>query len=193
MIKRTIRRLRRLVLRTLLVGVLVGAACGVIFVWGMRTKSPHVQRAVRRMNRACWNPKVLETAGTADASASVVHHTGRRSGVEYDTPVVPVATEDGFVVALPYGIHADWVQNVLTAGRATITHEGETHDVSRPEVVPISMVDRYFGASDRKVHRAFRVDQCLRLHRAVPAPPDGGEVPGGASVQRVDEVTHSAS
>ncbi len=193
MIKRTIRRLRRLVLRALFVGVVIGAVCGATFMWGMRTKSPHVQRAVRRMNKVCWNPKVLETAGTADSAASVVHHTGRRSGTEYDTPVVPVATDDGFVIALPYGIHADWVQNVLTAGRATITHDGETHDVHRPEVVPTSMVDQYFSESDRKMHRTFRVDECLRLHRVTAVRPSGDEVSEAASVERVDEVTHSAS
>ncbi len=93
----------------------------------------------------------------------MVRHVGRRSGTAYETPVVPAATEDGFVIALPYGTRADWVQNALAAGRVTITHEGETHEVDRPEVVPTVDVDAYFGESERKAHRAFRVDECLRL------------------------------
>lgn len=137
----------------------------VVFVVGMRAKSPRLQRAVRRVNRAFWNPRAMETAGTPGAYAAVVHHVGRRSGKAYQTPVVPVPTDDGFVVALPYGTSADWVQNVLAAGRATLIHEGSSHDVDRPEVVPTADVEGCFGQSDRTAHRALRVDECLRLHR----------------------------
>ena len=186
MIKRTMRRLRRLVLRLLAIGLIAGVVCGAVFMWGMRTKSPGVQRAVRRMNKVCWNPKAMETAGTPGSSASVVHHVGRRSGTTYDTPVVPVATEDGFVVALPYGTRADWVQNVLAAGRASITHNGATHEVDRPEVVPTSSVDVYFGESERKVHRSFRVDESLRLRHVEGASEAAGE-------RAADEVTHSTT
>ena len=144
--------------------LLAVAAIGTIFVVGMRRKSPVVQRVVRRMNKAFWNPRSMETAGTPGSYASVVHHVGRRSGTAYETPVVPVRTDDGFVIALPYGTSADWVQNVLAAGRATITYEGESYEVDRPEVVPTDGVDVYLGDSERTTHRAFRVDESLLLH-----------------------------
>lgn len=163
--ERVIRRFGSLVLGALAVGVIAGAVLGAVFVLGMRRKSPRVQGAVRRMNKAFWNPKALETAGTPGAYASVVHHVGRRSGTPYETPVVPVETDDGFAVALPYGTRADWVQNVLAAGRATITHDGETHEVDRPEVVPSADLDACFDESERRTQRAFGVDQCLVLHR----------------------------
>lgn len=166
---RPIRALRSLIAGTLLVGVVVGAVLGATFVVGMRTKSPAVQRGVRRMNKAFWNPRSLQTAGTPGAYASVVHHVGRRSGAPYRTPVVPVRVDGGFVIALPYGTRADWVQNVLGAGRATIDHEGETYELDRPEIVSTDDVDDCFGESERRAHRAFDVDQCLRL-REVAAP-----------------------
>ena len=144
----------------LVVAVALGA-----FVVGMRRKSPAVQRVVRRMNKAFWNPRSMRTAGSPGAYASVVRHVGRRSGAVYETPVVVVAVEDGFVVALPYGTHADWVQNVLVAGRATVVDEGEVHEVDRPEVVPSEHVRDLFDESDRRVHRAFGVDRCLRVRR----------------------------
>lgn len=148
---------------------LVVVAVAVTFVVGMRTKSPTVQRAVRRMNKAFWNPRAMETAGSPGAYASVVHHVGRRSGTTYRTPIVPVRTDDGFVIALPYGDRADWVQNVLDAGRATLTHDGETHLVDRPELVPTHEVDSWFGASERRAHRTLDVDRCLRVHLVEPA------------------------
>lgn len=149
----------------------LAATAAAVFVVGMRTKSPRVQRAVRRINRAFWNPRAMETAGTPGAWASVVHHVGRRSAAAYHTPVVPVKTDDGFVVALPYGRRADWVQNVLAAGRATLTHEGRTYEVDRPEFVPIESADDLFDDSDQTMHRVFNVAECLRLH-IVDAEPD---------------------
>ena len=72
------------------------------FVLGMRAKSPVVLRAVRRFNRRFMNPRQMKTAGTPGAYAGVILHVGRRSGRVYETPVGPFATNDGFVIALPY-------------------------------------------------------------------------------------------
>lgn len=143
---------------------LVGTMAAV-FVFGMRTKSPRVQRAIRQVNKAFWNPKAMETAGTRGGSASVVHHVGRRSGTAYHTPVGPVKTDDGFVITLPYGRRADWVQNVLSAGRATLTHKGRTYEVEQPEVVPIDSTDVSFPKPEQAAQRVLKVDECLRLRR----------------------------
>jgi deazaflavin-dependent oxidoreductase (nitroreductase family) len=164
MMERAIRRFGRLLVGLLVAGVVVAGVAGAVFAIGMRTKSPGVQRAVRRMNKAVWNPRAMDTAGSPGAYASVVHHVGRRSGTTYRTPVVPVPTEDGFVIALPYGPGADWVQNVLAADGATLEHEGATYEVERPTVVPTELVDAFFGESERRSHRAFRIDECLRVY-----------------------------
>lgn len=153
--------------------LLAAAVLAAVFVVGMRRKSVRVQDLVRRMNKACINRSVLETAGRPGASASVVRHVGRRSGTTYETPVVPAATEDGFVIALPYGTRADWVRNVLDAGTVTLIHEGETFELGHPLVVPTAEVDGYFDESERSAHRAFHVDECLRLRRAEAMEPVG--------------------
>jgi deazaflavin-dependent oxidoreductase (nitroreductase family) len=144
-------------------GVFVSVlALGVIFLEGMRRKSPVVLDAVRKSSRA-MKPMVLKTAGTPGASASVIHHVGRRSGTVYQTPVDAVPTEDGFVIALPYGENTDWLKNVLASGLASIVHDGVTHAVDTPEV--LSMVDaaHLFPASDQRTLRLFKVDICLRV------------------------------
>jgi deazaflavin-dependent oxidoreductase (nitroreductase family) len=154
---------KALIVGVLTIGALAVVLVGAVLIVGMRTKSPTVQRAVRQMNKAFWNPRAMETAGTPGAHAAVVHHIGRRSGAHYETPATPAKTDDGFAIALPYGLRADWVQNVLAAGTAKITHDGETVAVDRPEIVPIGSVHASFSESERKAHRAFGVDQCLRL------------------------------
>lgn len=138
-------------------------------VIGIRTKYPPVVDLVRRLARDKGNPRVLETAGAPGGHASVIEHTGRVSGKSFRTPVTPMATTDGFVIALPYGPDTDWVKNVLAAGSATLVHQGETYDLERPEVVPLEEAALAFGTRERRMLRLFGVQECLRLHRVEPA------------------------
>ena len=125
------------VIAMLVVGlVLVLVALGVVFFVGMRTKSPAVLRAVRRFNRAFTNPHAMKKAGTPGVRASIVRHVGRTSGRPYETPVETFATDDGFLVALPYGPDTDWLKNVLASGSATIVDDGNTYRVDQPQLVP---------------------------------------------------------
>jgi hypothetical protein len=79
--------------------------------------------------------------------------------------VTPTPTEDGFLIALPYGTRADWVRNVLAAGEATLVRDGVEYTVVEPEVVEMSTVASQFVAGDRRVHRVLGVDQVMRLTR----------------------------
>lgn len=153
------RMIFRLV-RAALVAIVVLA---VVFMVGMRTKSAPVQNAVRRMNRAYMNPRQMGTAGKPGSYASIVHHVGRKSGQPYETPIGAVRTDDGFVIALPYGTAPDWLRNVLASGSARIDHEGETFETDQPEVVPIDAAAGHFAPNDQRVHRVFGIDEALRL------------------------------
>lgn len=147
---------------------LVLVAIGVVFFVGMRTRSPLVRDVVRRFNRAFGNPHQMKTAGTPGAYASVIRHIGRKTGRSYETPMVPFATEDGFVIALPYGSGTDWVRNVMASGSATIVHDGNTYRVDQPELVPLAMAAPYMSAKEQRELRRFAIDQCLRVRCVVP-------------------------
>jgi len=136
------------------------AAIGVVFVVGMRRKSPIVLNTVRRSGRA-MKPLVLRTAGTAGSPTAVVHHVGRRSGREYRTPVVATPIDGGFAFALPYGPNTDWLKNVLHTGRFTVVVDGESYDVTDPEVVTIEEITSHFGRADQRMHQVFGVSDGL--------------------------------
>lgn len=146
----------------LLLGIVTAAA---VFVGGMRTKWPPVVDTVRRTHRAVFNPEQMKSAGTSGAFASVIRHTGRKTGTEHETPLGAVPTADGFVIALFYGPRTDWLKNVLASGTATVVYEGAAYEVDRPEVVPIAEVADQFSASDRVAHWVFGVDSGLRVRR----------------------------
>ena len=149
---------------------LLFAGAGVVAVIGMRRKWPPVLDAVRRINRQT-KPIVLASAGQEGAYASVIRHAGRTSGRRYETPVVAAATDDGFVIALPYGSNTDWLKNVLAEGSATLVTGGNTYEVDRPEVVGVAEAAPHFRARDQRMQRQFGVTDCLRLRRVADGEP----------------------
>lgn len=156
-------------LATLAVVLVLGlVAIALVYMLGMRAKSPLVQGPLIRLQRAFINPRQMRSAGTPGAYASVIQHRGRTSGRPYETPVGVVGADDGFVIALPYGSRANWVQNVLASGSATIVHEGQTNEVDQPEIVPMRAVAARFTAGDQRSFRWFAVDQALRVRRVEP-------------------------
>jgi hypothetical protein len=158
------RMIRRALLLT---GVLL---CGVsalfaLLVIAMRTRSPRLLGVVRRFNRTFTNRLQRSSAGKPGAYASMIRHQGRISGRAYETPIVPFATDDGFLVSLPYGPDTDWVKNVLARGSAVLVTDGHTYTVDRPAVVATEPIAHLFPPSEQRTHRVFRVDQCLRVRR----------------------------
>jgi deazaflavin-dependent oxidoreductase (nitroreductase family) len=150
------------------VGVVVVSLA--VLVAGMRWKLPPVLNAVRRMNRAVTNPRVMRSAGAAGNQTSVIRHAGRTSGQVYETPVDVIATADGLLIALPYGTRADWVRNVLAAGRATIVRQGESIDVGVPIIAATTDVAGQIPARTLRTLRLFGVTECLHLQRAADGP-----------------------
>lgn len=146
------------------VSAVVLAAVSAVVI-GIRTKYPPVVDRVRRCVRDVGNPWQLRSAGTPGAHASVLRHTGRKSGKPYETPVTARWTADGFLIALPYGANTDWLKNVLVEGATTIVYEGGSYRCDAPEVVPISEAAHAFSRGELRTLRVVGVADCLRLHR----------------------------
>lgn len=145
------------------VAALLGVvAAGGGFIVGMRRKSPLVQDRVRAFAKVA-RPAALKAAGGAGQRDGVVHHVGRTSGRPYATPVTPLPTPDGFVIALPYTSGADWARNVLAAGHARIEYDGRTVEVTDPVVVPSAEVRSLLSRSEQIVDRVFDLREYLRV------------------------------
>jgi deazaflavin-dependent oxidoreductase (nitroreductase family) len=132
----------------------------------------------RKVNRRVVNPRQMRTAGTPGAYAGIVRHAGRRTGRPYETPVVPLPSQHGFVIVLPYGARSEWVRNVLAAGSATIVHEGCSYDVVDPVLIPTRDADHEFSEKDLREIRTFANTTCLQVRHAGDG--RGIEVPEGS-------------
>ena len=146
--------------------VLAVVALAATFVIGMRRKSALVQRGVIWLGIHGFNKLVLKSAGRPGAATAIIRHRGRVSGKTFETPIGAVATDDGFLISLPYGLRSNWLRNVLANGAAELVHEGQTWAVDRPELIALGPVETAFSATDQRMHRIFAVAEVLRLHRA---------------------------
>jgi hypothetical protein len=95
--------------------------------------SDRIQRFSTRANR--YARRIAGTRlGMLYFSLSALHHVGRRSGRTYMTPLSAYPLGDGFVLAVAYP-KVDWCDNVLTAGKCTLTWNGKGYALQRPELI----------------------------------------------------------
>jgi deazaflavin-dependent oxidoreductase (nitroreductase family) len=121
---------------------------------------------IRTSNKYLLNPVMLRLAGKRYWYASVIEHTGRRSGKTYSTPIVADRVGDDILVPLPYGTQVDWVRNVLTAGRATVVRKGETFAVGSPELIDSTQALPLLPRDRRRTFERVSIGHFLRLQIA---------------------------
>ncbi|SRR6266540_2563222 len=96
--------------------------------------TPRLGRRMAAFNRSVTN-RLTRPAATRLPGFGVVVHTGRRSGRRYRTPVNVFPAPDGvYVIALTYGPGADWVRNVMAAGRCDLETRGRVEQLGSPEI-----------------------------------------------------------
>ncbi|KUI32621.1 nitroreductase [Mycobacterium sp. GA-2829] len=121
---------------------------------------------LRTVNKYVLNPAMRLAAGRRHWYASVIRHTGRRSGKRYATPVVAEPVADGFVIPLPYGTDVDWLRNVVAAGGATLVSGGRTVEVVDPQVIDAATAAPQLSARRRRAFARLGVERFLRLTAA---------------------------
>lgn len=127
-----------------------------------------IRDSVRTFNKYVLNPGMRLLAGRQHWYAAVIRHTGRRSGRAYATPVVAEPVDDGFIIPLPYGTGVDWLQNIVSSGRATILSKGQEYQVSDPQVIDAATAAPQLPARRRHVFQRFGIDRFVRLQVVQP-------------------------
>jgi deazaflavin-dependent oxidoreductase (nitroreductase family) len=89
-------------------------------------------KRLARFNTRVTNRLTRRVAGRLPGFG-IVSHVGRRSGRVYRTPVNVFRDGERYVFALTYGPDADWVRNVLAAGRCGLETRGRTVELRDPE------------------------------------------------------------
>ena len=131
---------------------------------------------VRTFNKRILNPFTLRFAGRRFSPHGIVRHVGRKSHDSYDTPVV-VGTRNGqFVIPLPYGVNADWCQNVLAAEGCTLVWQRNAYRAESPELIDSTVASEAFFAAQNWILDTVGVEQYLQLKRSEESPEEYREV-----------------
>ena len=84
-----------------------------------------------RFNRRFSN-KLMRPLARVMPGLGVLHHRGRNTGAEYETPFNVFLDGARIVVPLTYGDDVDWFQNARAASRSEIVTRGEVVEVGPP-------------------------------------------------------------
>ncbi len=118
----------------------MGAKVRARFLWLLKNT---LNRVTSRAARARRGPFAL------------VRHVGRRSGREYETPLILARVPEGFVAELTYGPDVDWYKNITAAGRCTVLHHGREYEVVGISAIPAEKGMAAFPAPAQVILRAL--------------------------------------
>lgn len=119
-----------------------------------------------RFNRRWINPGAVKRG-----KWPVLEHAGRKSGTLYRTPLDAYQVEDGFLFTVNYGSTSDWPRNVVEAGRAALTKDGVTYELTNPRVVPVEEGYRLLDRKAKTPPSFVGVEKCLLVTVASSTPP----------------------
>jgi deazaflavin-dependent oxidoreductase (nitroreductase family) len=124
---------------------------------------------IRRFGKKANRP-IRRVAGTRVGllyfNLSALYHVGRRSGQSYVTPLSAYRLGDGFVLGVAYP-HVDWCENVLAAGKCTLTRGGKEYVLERPELIPAAQAMKAYPALVKPFIAGPGTKTFLWLHPAV--------------------------
>ncbi|WP_231987311.1 TIGR03086 family metal-binding protein [Mycobacterium sp. 852014-50255_SCH5639931] len=172
--------------------------------WGMLMRIQRVSDWTRQLTKR-GNPYLRAVAGTRLGmfyfNLSALRHVGRRSGRTYVTPLSAYPLGDGFVLAAAYP-HVDWLENVLDAGKCSLTWNGSEYALERPELIPRAEAMRAYprlvrpflaGAAGQNkfvfLHRAEGPDALRSQSDSVHPGTTTPNSPAGKEIQGMDNTT----
>ena len=81
------------------------------------------------------NPILRNIAQTSRGPFALLRHVGRRSGKAYEIPIMVWPVTDGFVIALTYGPHVDWLRNLQAAGCGSLRWHKREYVIENPRFI----------------------------------------------------------
>lgn len=90
-------------------------------------------------------------------------HVGRTSGKTYHTPLDAHRLDDGYIFIVNYGSDSDWVKNILAAGSAALTLDGEEIALVSPRVITKDVAVQRLPATTKWPSNLMNVTECLQM------------------------------
>lgn len=118
---------------------------------------------IRVFNKHVTNKVLIHIAGKRFGHFAILTHYGRKSGNRYRIPIIAEPVENGFVMALTYGVKVDWYANVVARGGCSLFWKGRDYELVKPELIDPESGLMAFPAVFRAGLRRAGVQYFLRL------------------------------
>lgn len=129
----------------------------------LRKDRQQVLNRMRFFNKQVLNPFMLRIARFNGSPIAIVYHVGRRSQKPYQTPVIVMPVDGGFVFALTYGPDVDWYRNILAAGKGRLRWHGNEYTLENPQPVNAPIGMQAFPPPLRAILQVIGPDHYFRM------------------------------
>lgn len=93
----------------------------------------------------------------------VLTHVGRSSGKTYQTPLDAHRVDGGYIFMVNYGARSDWVKNILAAGTAQLTVDGEIIQLESPRLVSKDVAWPQMAADTKELPGWLNITEFLQM------------------------------
>ena len=118
---------------------------------------------IRAFNKHVTNKVLIHIAGKRFGHFAILTHYGRKSGKAYRIPIIAEPMDNGFVMALTYGLKVDWYANVKAKGRCSLRWKNQDYNLANPEWIERETALMAFPKSLRSGLRRAGVQYFLKL------------------------------
>ena len=110
------------------------------------------------LNKRIFNPRAL-----VNGKWEVITHVGRSSGETHRTPLGSWEVDGTRVFVIVYGSQSDWVQNILSSGRATLEVGGQIEALGSPRLLSGATARGMLDGRDKLPPRFLKIDEYLQM------------------------------
>lgn len=114
-----------------------------------------------QINKRVFNPRELKKG-----DRPVLTHVGRSSGNVYETPLDAHPVDGGYLFILVYGSGADWVQNILAAGSATLRINGQEKQLTNPRLATKDEAWTQVAPETKEPPGVLKISEFLQMDEA---------------------------
>jgi deazaflavin-dependent oxidoreductase (nitroreductase family) len=96
---------------------------------------PKDNKRLRTFVKRFVNPILRNVAHSSLGPFALLRHVGRRSGKQYEIPIMVWRMKDGFMIVLTYGRNVDWLRNLQAADQGSLRWHKREYVFKRPEFI----------------------------------------------------------
>ena len=122
-----------------------------------------IRKGIGLLLKHTLNPLTRRLAHSSFGPFSIIRHVGRRSGKQYETPIIVAPAENGFVIELTYGPDVDWYKNVLAAGGCTVIWHGKDYVIDNLQPMDTETGRAAFPLLARLILRVIRRQHFVKM------------------------------